>query len=119
MDRQNSTIGRDTIPNSDINDIARNELFSANPGNMTVTNDLSFVCGVLIERSNRLLGTAFLRDTNNRVQDKDSENLREGSLAQSPRMETRKKRGGRWSTHHCRINKRGHPLAILKNSQGE
>lgn len=49
---------------------------------MTVTDDLGFVRGVFIERGNRLLGAAFLGDTNNCVQDKNRENLRERSLAQ-------------------------------------
>lgn len=49
---------------------------------MTVANDLGFVRGVLIECGNRLLGAAFLGDTNNRVQDENRENLREKSLAQ-------------------------------------
>lgn len=60
LDRQDSAIGRDTIPDGDVNDIAWNKLFGTDPGDVTVTDDLSFVRGVLVECGDCLLGAAFL-----------------------------------------------------------
>lgn len=81
LDRQNTAISRDTIPDSNVDDVTWDKLFGANSGNMTVTNDLSLVRGVLIKCGNRLFGAAFLGDTDNCVQDKNCEDLRERFLA--------------------------------------
>lgn len=48
---------------------------------MPVPDDLGFVGRIFVQCGDRLLSTTFLRDTDNSVQDKDCENLKEGSIS--------------------------------------
>jgi hypothetical protein len=42
----------------------------------TISDNISFVCGVFLEGSNSLLGAAFLGNANNGIEDQNGENLK-------------------------------------------
>lgn len=48
---------------------------------MSIPDDLGFIGRVFVQCGDRLFGAAFLGDTDNSIQDKDRENLKEGPIS--------------------------------------
>lgn len=73
MDAEDAAVCWDTVTYCDNNDISGNKFVCLDSSNLAIAVDLGLVGTVLLKRGNGLFGRGFLRDTDDGVEDEDSE----------------------------------------------
>ena len=73
VDAEDSAVGGNAVADSDVDNVTRDQLFGLDRLNCSIAHDLGGVCAVLLQGRNGLLGRRFLADTDDGVQDQDSE----------------------------------------------
>jgi hypothetical protein len=78
MNREDPAVCGDAVTDCDRDDISGNQVVGLDALDGAVANDLGLVGRVFLESGNGLLGAGFLRDTDDRVEDENGEDLERG-----------------------------------------
>lgn len=116
VDADQTAIGGHAVTHSNVNHITGDQFLCLNLLSLSIPNNLGFVGRVFLKCRDSLLGAAFLGNTDNRVKDKNSQNLgRHIQLA--PQINAMGGGGGRLRTHHDGVNKGSPVVALFEKSQ--
>lgn len=78
LNGNNSAVGRNAVTNRYRHNIARDEVVGLDSGDVAaVADDIGFVGRIFLEGSNGFFGAAFLRDSDDGVEDENREDLHE------------------------------------------
>ena len=73
VDAEDSAVRGNAVADSDVDNVTRDQLFGLDRLNCSIAHDLGGVCAVLLQGRDGLLGRRFLADTDDGVQDQNSE----------------------------------------------